>query len=303
MILNKTVIHYGYLQKTEINLVKKFAMEYNLKFLHEGIRKLSIRNPKWPNRSFRNFVRNAKYSNFIVIWNGMQCYGPLITRLCKEKNIPRCYMEWGMMRQKDNFFIDPNGFCGDSILSKDLSWINNNDIDIMHQKRKILQNIYHIEDRDYILVPLQIENDSQVLFYSKYKNMEELLIDIINLYGNQYKIIIKPHPKEECKIYKQQQSKNLQELFIKYNNIFFADKADNFLELASKASMVVGISSTTLYEAGVLGKPIISLGIHPLNTDKNTQEKVIAGACFLNIDRNTGSLKTVLDRFDIKPLT
>jgi hypothetical protein len=74
------------------------------------------------------------------------------------------------------------------------------------------------------------------------------------------------------------------------------------MDLASKAFFIVGITSTTLYEAGVLGKKVISLGDHPLNTHQNNTDKILAGAFALNINRQTGDLKSILDRFNIKPL-
>jgi capsule polysaccharide export protein KpsC/LpsZ len=294
-MLNNTVIHYGYLQKTELNLVKAFAEEFDLDFIHEGIRKLSVRNPKFPNRSYIAFIKKAKYANFIFIWNGMQCYGPLITRFCKEKNIPKCYMEWGMLPQSKNFFIDPLGFCGDSILNKDLSWINSQDMDKLYSVRKSLQKEYTIKDSNYILVPLQLENDTQILYYSKYRNMIQFIEDVLNKYP-QHKIVIKPHPKED-------NTEQYLKLLSKYSNLLMADKTDSFMNLASKASFVVGITSTTLYEAGILGKKVISLGNHPIsNNIENNIDKVLAGALVLNIDRETGNIRQILERFNINPL-
>lgn len=297
---NGTLVHYGYLQKTELNMVSNYAKAYGLQFVHEGIKKLSIRNPKLPNRSFRNFVQTSKYSNFVVIWNGKQCFGPLVTEMCEKKNIPKCYMEWGMLPQSEHFFIDPKGFCGSSILKNDLSWITNIDMDNMYKRRIELQNIYSIQNNGYILVPFQMENDSQVVFYSKYKNMYDFILDVINMFPNE-KILIKLHPKS-TKTYLTLWQKNINTL-IKINpNISIANINSNFMNLASKALFIVGITSTTLYEAGVLGKKVISLGDHPLNTQQDDIDKILAGAFALNLNRQTGDLKSILDKFNIKPL-
>jgi hypothetical protein len=39
-----------------------------------------------------------------------------------------------------------------------------------------------------------MENDSQIIFYSKYKNMYDFVLDVINMYPNE-NIMIKLHPK------------------------------------------------------------------------------------------------------------
>jgi hypothetical protein len=298
-VLNNTLVHYGHLQSEELFLIKKFALNYNLTFVHDGIVKLSERNPTNPIVSFWEFVDHAKYSNFIVIWNGKQCYGPLITDLCKNKNIPRCYLEWGVLPQIDNFLVDPTGFCGDSILCSDLSWIDNSDINYLYNIRKQLQQHYTIVDDDYVLIPLQIENDSQVLYYSQYSNMYELVCNIINKYPNK-KIIIKTHPKNNTSKYLKSWNHQYTEK-IKSEKVTIIDSNIPFLELASRASVVVGLTSTCLYEAGILGKPVISLGNHPMSTEFSNIDNILAGILALNINRKTGNLKRVLDRFDIKP--
>ncbi|NBU73075.1 MAG: hypothetical protein EBS53_16815 [Bacteroidetes bacterium] len=299
----KTLIHYGHghEQPYELDLVKNFALEYELEYRHEGISELSQKNIKYPIAVFWDFVNQIKYTNFVVIWNGMQCYGPLITKLCNEKNIPKCYIEWGMLPQSDNFFIDPLGFCGDSILNYDLSWINNSDIEYLYYQRSLLQSKYTIDDKNYILIPLQIENDSQILYYTKYKNMYEFIVDVIKEYPK-YKIIIKTHPKNNFNKYFISWNDNYTKLVSSDRISIVNDKSISFMELAASSSLVIGLTSTTLYEAGILGKKIISIGKHPLNTTKNNIDKVLAGALVLNIDRRTGNLKSILDRFHIKPL-
>jgi hypothetical protein len=297
-MLNNTLVHYGYLQNEELNLVKKLAKEYNLEFRHDGVKKLSLMNPKFPNRSFATFAHTSKYANFMVIWGGNQCYAPLVTKLCEAKGIPKIYIEWGMLPQRDHFFIDPYGFCGDSILNKNLDWINNDDINLLYNKREELQKKYIIENQDYIFVPLQLNNDSQVLYYTKYKNMNEFINDLVIMYPDD-KIVLKVHPKAGVEPHALFDSLNEN---IKSKNIVIMDKDQDFLQLASKAKLVVGLTSTTLYESAILGKNVISMGNHPLNTFKNNIDKVLAGALFLNIDRKYGDIKPILDRFNLYPL-
>jgi len=273
---DKFIVHCGFNNDPEVSLIKNYAYSYGLGYKWQGIK----------NDLFRA-ADVIKHASMAVIWNGMQHYGPLISRLCARRGIPKCYIEWGMLPQSETFFVDPYGFCSESILSKDLSWVSQEDITNMLNKRDELQSKYKISPEDYILVPLQIENDTQILHYSPYNKMEEFIHDIKIMYPNT-RIIVKTHPKSGAK-------RN-------FENIEIIEDGD-FLELASKALAVVGITSTCLYESAILGVPVVSIGDHPLRISKQSdREKIISGAYALNINRYTGNLRKILERFNIKPL-
>jgi hypothetical protein len=269
------IVHCGFNNDREVNLIKRFADEYNCLYWWEGIK----------NEVFKS-ADKIKYAKFAIIWNGYQHTSLSVSRICELRGIPKCYIEWGMLPQSDNFFIDPLGFCGKSIMCKDLTWVTKEDMDKMYAKREELQKKYPLNDEGYVLVPLQIENDTQVLHNSHYNNMEEFVAHVENIYPNN-KIIVKAHPSSRRK-------RN-------FKRAEYIDSND-FLELASKASIVVSISSTCLYESAILGVPVCALGEHPIRLNKKDNlDKVLAGAVALNIDRSNGNLKTVLDRFNLKP--
>ena len=273
---NNTVVHCGFNNERETNLIKRYADSYGLTYVWQGIK----------NDTFQS-ANSIKFANFVVIWNGLQHTALAVSRICSMRGIPKCYIEWGMLSQSDHFFIDPCGFCGDSILNKDLSWINKQDIDKMLEKRSELQSKYPISDEGYILVPLQIENDTQILHHTKYNNMDDFVKDIENMYPNNT-IIIKTHPNSTAKR--------------SFDRAIISEERD-FMTLASKASVVVGLTSTTLYEAGILGKKIVAIGNHPLRSNNSyDHDRVLAGALVLNIKRDTGNLRSVLERFHIKPI-
>lgn len=82
--------------------------------------------------------------------------------------------------------------------------------------------------------------------------------------------------------------------------VSFIDNKDiDFLYIAAKASLVVGLTSTALYEAAILGKRIECFGEHPLKNQSDNIDRVCAGVLALNINRKTGNIKNILDRFDI----
>jgi hypothetical protein len=289
-MITSTLFHYGgnsiSRRAFEEKLLRKLAGQYGLE--------LETVWPACPHVEFVKAVKKAKYARLISLWNGSLCCGPLFTRLCKEKKIPRCYLEWGMLPQESHIFFDPLGFAGDSIMNHDVSWVTQDDLDNLARKRQELQGWYELEDEGYIIVPLQKENDTQILYHTPYMSMDEFVEDVIRLYPRN-KIVVKPHPKDEA----------IQEFMARWsgdNRVSIAPAYADFLRLASKASLVVGLTSTTLYEAGILGKPVISLARHPLSMHSpHDKEHVLAAALALNLDSTTGDLKPLLDRFDIKP--
>jgi capsule polysaccharide export protein KpsC/LpsZ len=272
------IAHCGFNNVRETNLIKRYAESYGYEYWWEGI----------ANPVFKSATK-IKYAKFAVIWNGYQHSSQQVANLCRHRNIPFCFLEWGMLPQSETFFVDPFGFCGDSILAKDLSWIKQEDFDLLNETRRNLQLKYPVEQKDYILVPLQIENDTQVLNYSHYNNMEQVVEEIENMYPDK-KILVRLHPKSTNKDRK-------------FNRAEIAPADIDFFELAKNAELVVAVTSTTLYESGILGVPVKALGKHPLSIQpKENFEKIFAGALALTINRETGNLRSVLERFNLKPL-
>jgi hypothetical protein len=190
-----------------------------------------------------------------------------------------------MLPQSASFFVDPKGFCGDSVLNGDLSWVTDADMERLHAKRAELQKTYPLDNEGFILAPLQIHNDAQVLYYSQYKNMDEFIADVESLYPDD-RIIARPHPNGG----KKHSFKRAEEVF-----------EGDFLAWAARAKEVVCITSTCLYEAAILGVPVRALGDHPLATHPRAMhDKVCAGALALCVPRG-GDIKPVLDRFRLKP--
>jgi capsule polysaccharide modification protein KpsS len=78
--------------------------------------------------------------------------------------------------------------------AKDLSWVTNEDIVRLHRVRSELQKKHSLERGDHVLAALQIENDTQILCFSRYRGTEEFVADVEALYPSS-EIIARPHPK------------------------------------------------------------------------------------------------------------
>jgi hypothetical protein len=272
----KYIVHFTHDDQLDAGVVRRYAEERGYWY-----RWVSIRSDLFQTASI------VKQSSMAVIWNGLQYGGPLAARMCRRRGIPVCYFEWGFLPQPATFSIDPCGFCGDSILSNDVSWVTDADMERLYQVRSQLQEQYHLEKGSHILIPLQIENDTQILYFSPYQNMEEFVADVEAMYPN-VRIIARPHPRAPGK-----------RTFARAE----VDGNGSFLEAAAKAGVVVGLSSTCLWEAAILGVNVVALGDHPLRLQpRHLHDRVLAGALALRIDRATGDLGSVLDRLGIRPL-
>jgi hypothetical protein len=272
----KYVVHFGFNNERESNLIRRYAERHGCEYRWEGLK----------NDLFRA-ASVIKFASMAVIWNGLQYGTPLATRLCRRRGIPVCYVEQGLLPQADTFLIDPSGFCGDSILARDVSWVAEADIAQLHEVRAGLQERYPLQGGAHVLAVLQIENDSQTLYFSPYRNMQEFVADIEAMYPTET-IIARPHPRSTAK-----------RAFSRAR----IEGGGDFLDAARKAGVVVGITSTCLYEAAILGVPVVALGDHPLRLQpRHLHERVLAGALALRLDRKTGDLASVLDRFGVRPL-
>jgi hypothetical protein len=272
----KHIVHFGYNNEEETGVIRRYAEARGYAYRWEGLK----------NDMFKT-ASVIKHASMAVIWNGLQHGTPLATRLCRRRGIPVCYLEWGILPQDSTFLVDPCGFCADSILSKDLSWVTTKDLERLKRVRAELQERYPLKKGKDVLAVLQIENDTQILYFSPYRNMEEFICDVEAMYPTG-RIIARPHPRSSAK-------RSFGRTKVKGGG--------NFLEAASKAGVIVGITSTCLYEAAILGVPVVALGDHPLRLQpKHLHERVLAGVLALRIDRKTGDLGPILERFGIRPL-
>lgn len=271
----RKMVHHGFSNPETDAWLRRYCQSYGISFFWNGLKD-----------NFFKSGQSVKHASIVAIWNGHQFTTPLSAKLCRVREIPHFFFELGMLPQSETYLIDPKGFCGDSILNGDLSWVTEEDMQKMYRKREELQALYPLDPQGNVLAPLQIHNDSQVLFYSRYTDMDQFIADVESRYPD-HEIIARPHPKGG----KSHQFKRAKEVF-----------EGDFLSNAAKASLVVGITSTTLYESVVLGVPVVAFGNHPLATHPpELHNRVAAGALALTVRRD-GDLRPILERFGIEPL-
>lgn len=264
------LVHVGWKQPQWQRMCTRLAEKLGLGYTHVLVE----------DNVFRTATQ-IKYASLAIIWNGLQHYSPLAKKMCQVRSIPYLVYEWGLLPQSTTFLSDPSGFVGDSVLCGDLSWVTDADRKVLKVTRENLQRRYPLDPQPKrIVVLLQIENDSQLLFHSSYNRMDDFVERVRNDYPD-HDIVVRNHPKTK-------KTKTLD------------DRLD-MLDQARYAELVVAITSTGLYEAAILGVKVRAYGNHPVNYHQERIDELAAGVLALRLDRETGDMTTILDRFDIKP--
>lgn len=184
----------------------------------------------------------------LFIWNGQMNPEKRLIERAKQKGIPIIYSELGWLPQAGTFYFDYKGIAVNSSLSdweyyplrpEEVKDLNNF---LWYYKVAVNKNTIPVKD-DFVLVPLQVENDSQIILHSRIKSMQEL-IDYTRKFIKG-KIVYKAHPKDEKK------------LIIPKGCELVKDNLHGYLQ---SCKYVVTINSTVGVEALTYGKPVIVLG-------------------------------------------
>lgn len=123
------------------------------------------------------------------------------------------------------------------------------------------------EIEDYVLLPLQVRTDSQILCHSSIKDMRDLVavcISALAKYNQRAKkqlaLVIKEHPMDRCLI-------ELQSVLKRRGvKVIFLSQADT-RKLIKGSSLVITINSTVGIESLLYYKPVITLGKAFYNID------------------------------------
>lgn len=199
----------------------------------------------------------------VLIWNGsMSVYQPIIEQ-CKSIDVDVSYVECGFFPQNKHFYLDKNGVNAKSQLYQDdLSWVSDDDIALLEDSLSQYKGNHRIELGDYILVPLQVPTDSNIINHSRFNNGMQEFIDYIEALYPEENIWFKPHPKDRLKASYQFSKGKLVE--------------GDLITLIAEAKKIHGINSSVLYEAALMGKEVFVEGDCLLKQHKGKIDKLLA---------------------------
>ncbi|MEZ4210378.1 MAG: hypothetical protein R3B38_01565 [Patescibacteria group bacterium] len=105
----------------------------------------------------------------------------------------------------------------------------------------------------FILLPLQVQDDTQILMHSRFSGMEEVIEETVQAAKSlNYQLVIKEHPQDLGRV-------NYEEIKKKYPEVVWV-RWIPIPELIKKADVVVTVNSSVGIEALLEKKPVVVLG-------------------------------------------
>ena len=195
------------------------------------------------------------------------------------------YMEYGFFPQSEHFYLDKSGVSQDSSLMCDnLDWVERKHFVKLEDVRKTFLRGFAHSSLDYLLVPLQVPDDPNIIKCSRFQNgMQEFIDYIVDYYPDNQPIIFKPHPKDP----------NLG----KYDYKGKTSSQTPFLTLLENASSVHGITSSTLYEAALAGVDVWFEGSSILAKHSHQKERLLAAMIDRQVSQKCTNFDYVLQNY------
>jgi hypothetical protein len=203
---------------------------------------------------YREIFCHHKFSD-ILVWNGTFDYQQSFLKIAKNLTSHKLnFMEVAWFDQKDNVYIDPLGVNGDSLLSitrppelsmKEVERVNAFTYEYTKKHPEVKSN-----GKLKVLVPLQVDTDSNIINHSPFKSMLEFITFLENwLPKDNIEVIIRAHPKAKY------------EYELKSTRTdFIVDTSGDIKDKIANADIIIGINSTVLLQSLAFYKGVIAFG-------------------------------------------
>ncbi|XQW85872.1 hypothetical protein ACOYR1_03780 [Thalassotalea piscium] len=195
--------------------------------------------------------------NEVLIWNGNFQYQQLFLTLLKKQNqLKKNFIEVAWFDQNNSVYIDPNGVNGASLLAKtpppELT-----EKEISHVKAFIEGytkghplKVKGKREKLKILIPLQVDTDSNIIKHSPFKDMKEFICFLEDwIPKDNVEVTLRAHPKA------------VYDYEIKSNRTdFIVNRAGCIKNKIAESDLIIGINSTVLLQSLPFYKHVIAFG-------------------------------------------
>lgn len=214
------------------------------------------------NRTYDYLRRRLDRCVHAFIWNGALSHYDQVKEACTNTGVPYTIAEVGWFPQREFYHLDSVGInASSSLMHSDLSWVNERILASFDAfASRYLQGRRWRRRNGYVLCPLQLESDTNITVHSPFSDMQKFIDHVEHTYSNE-RVLFKAHPLNRNGRYRTRKP---------------ILRAGDFLTLAQDASQVVGINSTCLLEATMLGVPTKALGNGLLRRHMNNRHKLLA---------------------------
>jgi hypothetical protein len=227
---------------------------------------------------------DVKKYQFAFIWNGASYQTERMLNRIVEARIPHAILEVGWLPQDKHYHIDRSGICAKSSLMEKLDIVPNQ---LQYEELAQLKNKYRKgisnTKSNHVLVPLQLEDDVQIMRDSEIKDMNVFVEHVLEIRPGSF-LLVKPHPR--CLSY------NVRS----HPRIRVADSITS-REAISFCDEVIGLNSTLLYEAYLCGKPTLALSNGLFKRWSNQLDDLIINLFYKQIPINVTDISWWLNQY------
>lgn len=223
------------------------------------------------------YLTNAKA---VMVWNGSRPTFNDVVQQANNLGVDITYAECGFFPQHEYFYLDKCGVNAHSQLySDDLSWVDESALAALREKRLSFKaRLPEQKQGDYVFVPLQVPDDSNVLNHSTFTTGMQAFIDYILQRYPSENLIFKVHPKDHTET--------------PYDFGHGRCSNEDTLELSHNAKLVHGINSSVLYEAALLGVTVIAEGDCLLKQHSSNVDTLLAAMIYRQFDVKSGKINS-----------
>ena len=247
--------------------------------------------------------------NLLVVWNGLPLPVAAAVAAAKRASVKLLFCENGYLPK--TVVMDPSGVNAfNSLMGKTADFYRQVKMDAdklkcifettliprqiktRHQE-KLKEMEIDLPDQ-YIFLPLQVHDDSQILIHSpRFKDMISLVefcADAVSQLNRKqktnYKLVVKEHPSDYRRI-------DYSQLRTKYQDVLFAN-FNNTAELIKNSIAVITVNSTVGIESLLYYKPVVTLGnafynipgvVYPLGKAENLSDVLATVAANPSVDK------------------
>lgn len=235
-----------------------------------------------------NAITAVRRADHVFIWNGQDVGCEWVRRACIEEGKPYTFFEWGFFAQREHFHFDPSGIAGDSSLCESLDWVTPSMIDAYRAFRDDFLGARGLrwkgDASGPVVVPLQIEHDSSIIFHSPIKQMSELVRHVADM-----------HPDRRIRVVKHPGNPHQ-----RIGDGRWEIVPGRTIDAAQCAGLVVGLNSTSLLETAMLGVPTVAMGRCPLASNADGVERLLAACVARQIPKFASDLTPWLDAIGVR---
>ena len=263
------------LSKKDVNIIDSFyCSSWNNQSIKDWINLMNGTSKKY--LSFYSNILDKTRKEFpfdvLIYWGTNKT----IKFYCDSKKIPSISMELGCTRKpnfKQTCYFDLEGVNGENSLNgvsyemiesipTSIPKFNalKKNYDPVPIKNSLIQNKLCLSWGRNVLIPLQLDDDSNILIHCDYDDVFSFVKETVEKFSSKgYTCFIKPHPGNVLRKYNKIKHNYIKNYFSGRKDVFWVENEDT-LSLIYKCNIVVTLNSSLAFEASILNKIVINLG-------------------------------------------